>query len=149
MRTSVRFPARTSLEQILDGLASDRDFQEMVTRWERIPARPARYAPFPEWMDGRITAALRRRGINELYSHQAAALDSTHAGRHTVVVTPTASGKTLCYNLPVLDAIAKDPTARALYIFPTKALAQDQLAELERLPKNGAHEPHNPKQHRD
>ena len=86
MRTSVRFPARTSLEQILDGLASDRDFQEMVTRWERIPARPARYAAFPEWMDGRISAALRRRGISELYSHQAAALDSTHAGRHTVVV---------------------------------------------------------------
>ncbi len=133
MRTSVRFPARTSLEQILDGLASDRAFQEMVTRWERIPARPARYAAFPEWLDGRISAALRRRGIEELYSHQAAALESTHAGRHTVVVTPTASGKTLCYNLPVLDAIAKDPTARALYIFPTKALAQDQLAELERV----------------
>jgi len=132
MRTSVRFPARTSLEQILDGLASDKEFQEMVTRWERLPARPARYAPFPEWMDGRISAALRRRGINELYSHQAAALESTHAGRHTVVVTPTASGKTLCYNLPVLDAIAKDSSARALYIFPTKALAQDQLAELER-----------------
>src|SRR5438034_10650749 len=132
MRTSVRFPARTSLEQILDTFAADRDFQELVTRWERMPARPARYAAFPEWLEGRITAALRRRGINELYSHQAAALESTHAGRHTVVVTPTASGKTLCYNLPVLDAIAKDPSARALYIFPTKALAQDQLAELER-----------------
>src|SRR5436309_8910845 len=132
MRTSVRFPARTSLEQILDTFAADRDFQELVTRWERMPARPARYAAFPEWLEGRITAALRRRGINELYSHQAAALESTHAGRHTVVVTPTASGKTLCYNLPVLDAIAKDPSARALYIFPTKALSQDQLAELER-----------------
>ncbi len=133
VRTSVRFPARTSLEQILDGLAADREFQEMVTRWERLPARPARYAPFPEWLDGRIAAALRRRGINDLYSHQAAALESTHAGRHTVVVTPTASGKTLCYDLPVLDAIAKDPSARALYLFPTKALSQDQLAELERL----------------
>src|SRR5438045_9121882 len=104
----------------------------MVTRWERIPARPARYAAFPEWLDGRIAAALRRRGIGELYSHQAAALESTRAGRHTVVVTPTASGKTLCYNLPVLDAIAKNASARALYLFPTKALAQDQLAELER-----------------
>ncbi|MDQ2951466.1 MAG: DEAD/DEAH box helicase [Chloroflexota bacterium] len=132
MRTSVRFPARTSLEQILDGLAADREFQELVTRWERIPARPARYAAFPDWLDGRISAALKRRGISELYSHQAAALESTRAGRHTVIVTPTASGKTLCYNLPVLNAIAKDPTARALYIFPTKALAQDQLAELER-----------------
>jgi DEAD/DEAH box helicase domain-containing protein len=133
VRTSVRFPARTSLDQILDTLSADREFQEMVTRWERLPPRPARYAVFPDWLDGRITAALRRRGISELYSHQAAALDSTHAGRHTVVVTPTASGKTLCYNLPVLDAIAKDPSARALYIFPTKALAQDQLAELERV----------------
>ena len=103
----------------------------MVTRWETIAPRPARFAPFPEWLDGRIEAALRRRGIQQLYSHQAAALDATRAGKHIVVVTPTASGKTLCYNLPVLDAIAKDHTARALYIFPTKALSQDQLAELE------------------
>jgi DEAD/DEAH box helicase domain-containing protein len=132
VRTTVRFPARVSLDQILDGLARDDEFQAMVTRWERIPARPARYAPFPAWLDGRIAAALRRRGIRELYAHQAAALEATRSGHHTVVVTPTASGKTLCYNLPVLDAIAKDPAARALYIFPTKALSQDQLAELER-----------------
>src|SRR5881296_1396318 len=132
VRTSVRFPARVSLEQILDGLLRDEEFQQMVTRWERIPAQPARYARFPEWLDGRIGAALRRRGIQQLYSHQAAALDATRVGKHIVVVTPTASGKTLCYNLPVLDAIAKDHTARALYIFPTKALSQDQLAELER-----------------
>src|SRR5881628_1655304 len=132
MRTSVRFPARVSLEQILDTLGRDPEFKQMVTRWERIPPRRATYAEFPAWMDGRISATLRRRGIVSLYSHQADALESTHAGRHTVVVTPTASGKTLCYNLPVLDAIAKDPSARALYIFPTKALSQDQLAELER-----------------
>src|SRR5258706_6856771 len=132
MRTPVRFPARTSLEQILDGLRADSAFQQMVPRWERLPARAARYAAFPEWLDGRIAAALRRRGISELYSHQTASLESTRAGRHTVVVTPTASGKTLCYNLPVLAAIAKDATARALYIFPTQGLAQDQLAELER-----------------
>src|SRR2546429_6041813 len=133
MRTAVRFPARVSLEQILDGLARDSEFQEMVTRWERLPARPASYAAFPAWVDGRIVATLRRRGIPSLYSHQADALESTHAGKHTVIVTPTASGKTLCYDLPVIDAIATDPSARALYIFPTKALAQDQLAELERL----------------
>src|SRR2546429_950249 len=136
MRTAVRFPARVSLEQILDGLARDSEFQETVTRWERIPPKPARYAPFPEWLDGRISAALRRRGIQQLYSHQAAALEATRAGKNIVVVTPTASGKTLCYDLPVIDAIAKDPSARALYIFPTKALAQDQLAELERLAKD-------------
>src|SRR5258706_12211811 len=96
VRTSVRFPARTSLEQILDGLLADSDFQQMVTRWERLPARAPRYAAFPEWLDGRIAVALRRRGISELYSHQAASPESTRAGPHTPVVTPTASGKTLC-----------------------------------------------------
>jgi len=136
MRTAVRFPARVSLEQILDTLQRDPEFKQMVTRWERIPPRRAMYAEFPAWLDGRISATLRRRGILSLYSHQADALETTHAGKHTVVVTPTASGKTLCYDLPVIDAIAKDPTARALYIFPTKALAQDQLAELERLAKD-------------
>src|SRR6184192_2845995 len=136
MRTAVRFPARVSLEQILDGLARDSEFQQMVTRWERLPARAASYAEFPAWVDGRIVATLRRRGIPSLYAHQGDALESTHAGKHTVIVTPTASGKTLCYDLPVIDAIAKDPSARALYIFPTKALAQDQLAELERLAKD-------------
>src|SRR5439155_209356 len=104
MRTAVRFPARVSLEQILDGLARDSEFQEMVTRWERLPARPASYAAFPAWVDGRIVATLRRRGIPSLYSHQADALESTHAGKHTVIVTPTASGKTLCYDLPVIVA---------------------------------------------
>jgi DEAD/DEAH box helicase domain-containing protein len=136
MRTAVRFPARVSLEQILDSLARDPDFSQMVTRWERIPPRRASYAEYPAWLDGRISATLRRRGILSLYSHQAEALETTHAGKHTVIVTPTASGKTLCYDLPVIDAIAKDPTARALYIFPTKALAQDQLAELMRLAKD-------------
>ncbi len=133
MRTAVRFPARTSLEQILDGLQRDESFMAQVTRWETQPARSARYAPFPTWLDPRVAHALRGRGISALYSHQAAALEATHAGRNVVVVTPTASGKTLCYDLPVVDAIAKDPSARALYLFPTKALAQDQLAELERL----------------
>ncbi|MBU6422989.1 MAG: DEAD/DEAH box helicase [Chloroflexota bacterium] len=133
MRTDVRFPARTSLEQILEGLERDATFASMLTRWERRPAVAPRYAPFPAWLDERIVRSLRRRGIEALYSHQAAALDAAHARRHTVVVTPTASGKTLCYDLPVLHEIAKDPSARALFIFPTKALAQDQLGELERL----------------
>ena len=133
MRTPVRFPARTSLEQILDTLEHDPAFAELVTHWERLPAKPARFAPFPEWLDGRVAHALRRRGIQQLYTHQAAALERTRAGKNVVVVTPTASGKTLCYDLPVLDAIAKDGSARALYLFPTKALAQDQLAELQRL----------------
>src|SRR5579864_1935536 len=103
-----------------------------VTAVRRLPAVAAEYAAMPEGIDRRLVAALRARGITELYTHQAEAIVHALAGRHTVVVTPTASGKTLCYNLPVLDAIAKDPSSRALYIFPTKALSQDQLAELER-----------------
>ncbi|HET8569325.1 MAG TPA: DEAD/DEAH box helicase [Candidatus Limnocylindria bacterium] len=133
MRTDVRFPARTSLEQILETFERDAELAAMVTRWERTPAKPPRYAPFPAWVDGRIVRALRARGIEALYTHQAAALEAAHARKNVVVVTPTASGKTLCYDLPVLDAIAKDGSARALYLFPTKALAQDQLAGLERL----------------
>ncbi|MFP4482273.1 MAG: DEAD/DEAH box helicase [Thermovirgaceae bacterium] len=77
-----------------------------------------------------MRVALTRRGIESLYSHQAKAIEATLSGRNVVTVTPTASGKTLCYNIPVLDAIMKDNASRALYIFPTKALSQDQLTEL-------------------
>src|SRR5437588_5507874 len=80
-----------------------------------------------------LATALRERGLDHLYTHQAQAWEAARGGRHVVVVTPTASGKTLCYNLPVLQAILDRPEARALYLFPTKALAQDQLAELGRL----------------
>src|SRR5207244_1000767 len=70
------------------------------------------------------------KGVSRLYTHQAAAAEAVHSGRNVVIVTPTASGKTLCYNLPVLNAILENSDTRALYLFPTKALAQDQLAEL-------------------
>src|SRR3954467_1744104 len=83
--------------------------------------------------DERLVRALGSRGIEQLYTHQAEAFEHVLAGRHVVTITPTASGKTLCYNGPVLDAILKDPSTRALYLFPTKALAQDQLAELHAL----------------
>ena len=104
-----------------------------VTAVRRLPARPAAYAPFPEAVDERLREVLRGRGIQQLYTHQAAAIAHVLEGRHVVVTTPTASGKTLCYNAPVLSAILRDPSARALYLFPTKALAQDQLAELHGL----------------
>jgi len=94
-----------------------------------IPPRPARHAEFPPSLDGRIVTALRARGIARLYTHQREAWDHVASGRHTVVVTPTSSGKTLCYNLPVLDA-AVGVRVKALYLFPTKALAQDQVAEI-------------------
>jgi DEAD/DEAH box helicase domain-containing protein len=109
------------------------DADAIVTATRRLPAVPASYAPFPAGTDPRLRAALAARGIEQLYTHQAEAFAHALAGRHVVTITPTASGKTLCYNGPVLDAILKDPSTRALYLFPTKALAQDQLAELHAL----------------
>jgi DEAD/DEAH box helicase domain-containing protein len=87
----------------------------------------------PEWLDPRIVAGLGSRGITSLYRHQAEAVEAVRAGEDVVVVTPTASGKSLCYLVPTLQALADDPTARALYLFPTKALGQDQVAELSAL----------------
>ena len=105
----------------------------VVTAVRRLPAAPAMFAPMPDGLDQRLVDALATRGIRELYTHQAETMAHALAGRSTVVVTPTASGKTLCFNGPVLDAILKDPSTRALYLYPTKALAQDQLAELHGL----------------
>src|SRR5512141_1650865 len=99
-----------------------------VAHVERIPARPAVYGEWPEGLDTRILDLLARRGIARPYSHQAAAICRIREGKNVVVVTPTASGKTLCYNVPVVDTMLRDPRARAIYLFPTKALAQDQLA---------------------
>ena len=98
-----------------------------------MPAVTASFAPYPDGTDERLRAALAARGIDQLYTHQAEAIEHALAGRHVVIITPTASGKTLCYNAPVLNAILTDPSTRALYLFPTKALAQDQLAELHAL----------------
>jgi DEAD/DEAH box helicase domain-containing protein len=104
-----------------------------VTAVRRLAPRAAEYAPFPDALDERLGRVLAARGIEQFYTHQAAAVGHALAGRNVVITTPTASGKTLCYNAPVLSAILKDPSARALYLFPTKALAQDQLAELHDL----------------
>ena len=101
-----------------------------VTAVRRLPERAAEYAPFPEGLDPRLLAVLRERGIEQLYTHQAHAIAHALGGRHVVITTPTASGKTLCYNAPILSAILRDPSTRALCLFPTKALAQDQLAAL-------------------
>ncbi|HEX2309196.1 MAG TPA: DEAD/DEAH box helicase [Vicinamibacterales bacterium] len=104
-----------------------------VTAVRTVPARQAAYAPWPDAIDPRLRAALEARGISQPYSHQALAIEHALARRNVVVTTPTASGKTLCYNAPVLSRVLQDPAARALYLFPTKALAQDQLAELHAL----------------
>jgi len=97
------------------------------------PARAAQWAAFPERLNPRLRAALGSRGIDQLYSHQAAAVEHALTGKCVAIVTPTASGKTLCYNLPVVDAILGDSAARAIYLFPTKALAEDQRLELQML----------------
>src|SRR5262245_51585992 len=130
-----RLHTENALDAALDRLAGgpvDRpDTPDLhVTALRRLSPVPARYAPFPDALDERLTHALQSRGIAQLYTHQAEAIDHAIHGRNVVVITPTASGKTLCYNGPALSAILQDPSSRALYLFPTKALAQDQLAEL-------------------
>src|SRR5262249_38411186 len=104
-----------------------------ITAVRRLPAVAAQLAPFPDALDARLKQALASRGIEQLYTHQAEAIGHALSGRHTVVMPPTASGKTLCYTAPALHAILQDPSSRALYLFPTKALAQDQLAELQAM----------------
>ena len=124
-----------ALDRLVPGRLPDRPDNPdgHVTAIRRMEPVAAQVAPFPEALDGRLKHALESRGISELYTHQAEAIDHALAGRNAVVITPTASGKTLCYNAPVLHAILQDPSSRALYLFPTKALAQDQLAELQAL----------------
>ena len=125
--------AITRVHEVLDSLAT-RDVQGgILTTVRHYPAREAQWADFPAWTHGDLKAAYAGKGIRQLYSHQAAAAETVHAGKNVVIVTPTASGKTLCYNLPILNAILESSDSRALYLFPTKALAQDQLAELHDL----------------
>src|SRR4051794_2106776 len=127
-----------SLQDVLARLTASRgpvtvESDPIVTAAHRLPAVTASFAPYPDGTDERLRAALAGRGVEQLYTHQAEAFEHVLAGRNVVTITPTASGKTLCYNAPVLNAILKDPSTRALYLFPTKALAQDQLAELHAL----------------
>jgi DEAD/DEAH box helicase domain-containing protein len=118
------------VREVLDGFAARDVTGEVLTAVRYFPAREARWADFPAWAHPDVVAAYRTKEIERLYTHQAAAAEAVHAAKNVVVVTPTASGKTLCYNLPILHSILENPETRALYLFPTKALAQDQLAEL-------------------
>ena len=108
-----------------------------VAHWEVLPARAGDHAPFPEELDGGLRRLLRARGVERLYRHQADAWRHVRAGDNAVLVTPTASGKTLAYNLPILAHLLRDAGATALYIFPTKALARDQQAELAAMAAGG------------
>ncbi len=122
-----------NLDQVLDALSQSEAFMRNVTHWERIPVRPACFADIPAHILPELAAALKKRGIDALYSHQAEAIQEILDGKNVVVVTPTASGKTLCYTVPVLQSIMQNPDNRALFLFPTKALSQDQVSELHSL----------------
>lgn len=122
-----------NVDQLIRQLQIDPAFRENVTSWTTLPATEGRYAEYPNELDSRICDVLRHRGIHRLYTHQAESFAAASQGKDFVVVTPTASGKTMCYNLPVLSAILQNPDARALYLFPTKALSADQASELYEL----------------
>lgn len=121
-----------NLKQILEILKNDNNFTKNVTSWVEIPEKEAVFSEFPE-IDKRIVDILNKRGINQLYSHQRSAIDKVNLGKNIIVVTPTASGKTMCYNIPIINSIIKNNESRALFLFPTKALAQDQTSELMEL----------------
>ncbi len=99
----------------------------------RLPASEGQFADLPDSVDPRLREALERRAIGRLYLHQAQAFEQIETGKNTVIVTPTASGKTLCYNLPVLNLLLREPEARAMFLFPTKALAEDQLHNFQSI----------------
>ncbi len=105
-------------------------YRDQIVHEEQFPARPARFGALQRPLQVPLDDVLRRAGITRLYTHQAEALEAARGGESVIVTTGTASGKTLCYILPVLETLLRDPTARALFIYPTKALAQDQLDAL-------------------
>lgn len=121
------------LSDLLDQLRLDSQFTQNVTAWERIPARAARYAPVPDALDRRLVDMTRRLGFAPLYTHQAQAIEAILGGQNVMLVTGTASGKSLAYHLPALQTMLLAPGSKALYLFPTKALAQDQAAALAEL----------------
>lgn len=130
---SAEVTAKQSLEAVVSYFQSKHlEADSAVRAIHHQPAAEGLYADIPLLVDPKLRAALEKRGIARLYSHQADAFDQVQAGKNVVIVTPTASGKTLCYNLPVLNLLMNDPGARAMYLFPTKALAEDQLHEFNR-----------------
>ena len=126
----MRLYAPADTPTVLADLLAEPSIARGVVHHATIPAREATYGDFPDWLDPRIVEGLASRGITRPYIHQAEALSGVHAGEDIVVVTPTASGKSLCYMLPILQAIVDDPASRALMLFPTKALGQDQVTEF-------------------
>ncbi|WP_088007609.1 DEAD/DEAH box helicase [Indiicoccus explosivorum] len=127
MKTKKTFP------ELIEAMKTDREFMERIWHWRTLEEKPASYAEIPDTLHPDLKKSLASRGISRLYSHQREAFDLARSGRSFTAVTPTASGKSFCYHLPVLSTVLDDPDARALYLFPTKALAQDQKSDLHRL----------------
>ncbi|EKN69560.1 ATP-dependent RNA helicase yprA [Neobacillus bataviensis LMG 21833] len=124
---------KKSLQEILNDLKINDQFKENIVTWKTIEEKPAEEMSFPEDLHPVLIKALQSKGIEKLYTHQQSAYEKITNGNSIVAVTPTASGKTLCYNLPVLQTILANPESRALYMFPTKALAQDQKSEINEI----------------
>lgn len=123
--------------EILSELRLNKDFMANVVAWERLRPRLPRQADSQSLLDDRLLAGLQSRGIERFYTHQVAAIDAVTRGEHVVIATATASGKSVCYTVPVLQRLLHRPAARALYLFPTKALAHDQLAETTAVTQAG------------
>jgi len=119
-----------NVKRFLEEIEHSRDYKEQIVHVEPIPARQAQYGQLETPMNPILEKALRAQGIEQLYSHQVSAIDAIRNGKNVVVVTSTASGKTLCYNIPILEQVLRDATTRVLYLYPTKALAQDQRKKL-------------------
>ncbi|NRD80529.1 DEAD/DEAH box helicase [Bacillus sp. BRMEA1] len=124
---------KKNLQDILNELRINDEFNKNIAEWHTIPEKPPQTVALPDHLNSKLKEALHQKGIEQLYTHQRSAYESIMAGKSIVAVTPTASGKTLCYNLPVLQTILNNPNARALYMFPTKALAQDQKSEINEI----------------
>ena len=136
--TKILAPSNRSsaLTKAIDELKDSSIRAPTVTALRHFPALPGDFMDFPETLRHELVDALRKRGIERLYSHQHEAFEQVSSGNNVTIVTPTASGKTFCYNLPILNRMLEEPDTRALYLFPTKALSQDQLAEVHTLIKD-------------
>ncbi len=121
------------IRSLIDRWQQDQEFRENLAYWQITPSHQAISTPIPSLLDSRLISALNTLGINQLYSHQAEAIERAHNGENLVIATGTASGKTLCYNLPAVQQALANPNARILYLFPTKALTQDQLTSLDQF----------------
>lgn len=128
---------KKNLQEILADLKINDSFKENIVTWNTLEAKEAQTVTLPDNLQPALRASLNNKGIEKLYTHQKTAYENIMAGNSVVAVTPTASGKTLCYNLPVLQSILSNSNARALYMFPTKALAQDQKSEINEIIQAG------------